>query len=126
MMHGQTQIMNIADGHSKENSVILMLIMHMTLSFYDIFLLILLILQPEILFMRIYKGTESIFQKFSNYSRQIKAKGDIMRDLFDSQFVQNSVFFYKQITSNGRGEVSAVKDGKRCNLCRTLMMKMIW
>jgi hypothetical protein len=45
--------------------------------------------------------------------------------LFDSQFAQSEAFFYKQITSNGRGEVSAVKDGNRCNLWRTLMMKMI-
>jgi len=82
-------------------------------------------LQPEILFMRIYKGTESIFQKFSDYSGQIKAKGDIMRDLFESQFVQNDAFFYKQITSNGRGEISAVIDGKRCNLRRNVMTKMI-
>jgi len=34
-----------------------------------------------------------------------------LRGLFDSQFVQNAVFFYKQITSKGRGEVSAVTDG---------------
>jgi len=59
--------------------------------------------------MRIYKGTESIFQKISNYSGQIKAKEDITRDLLERQFVQNEAFFYKQITSNGRSEVSAVK-----------------
>jgi hypothetical protein len=95
--------MNIAGGHSKELYFILMLIMHRTLSFYDIFLLILHILQPEILFMRIYQGTESIFQNISDYSRQLKARGDIMRVWFDSQFVQNALFFYKQITSNRRG-----------------------
>jgi hypothetical protein len=117
--------MNIADGHSKERFLILVLNMHRTWSFYDIFLLILHILQTEILFMRIYNGTESIFQKISDYSGQIKTKGDIRSVLFDSQFVQNAVFFYNQITSNGRGEVSAVKDGKPCNLCRTLMMRMI-
>ena len=56
--------MNIADGHSKERFFILMLIMHKTWSFYDIFLLILHIFQPEILFMRIYKGTELYFKRF--------------------------------------------------------------
>jgi len=102
-----------------------MYVMHRILSFYDIFLLILRILQHKILFTRIYKGTESIFQKISDYSRQIKAKGNIKRVWFYRKFVQNEAFFYKHTTSDGRGEVSAVKDSKRCNLCRTLMMKMI-
>jgi hypothetical protein len=109
----------------KERLFILTHITHRTFSFYDLFLLILRILQHEILFMRIYKGTGSIFQKISEYSGQIEAKDDIMRVLFDSQFVQNEAFFYKQIISIGRVEISAVKDGKRCSLCRTLMMKMI-
>ena len=99
-------------------------ITHRTVSFYDIFLSSLRILQPEILFMRIHKATESIFQKISDYSGQIKAKVDIIRDLFESQFVQNETF-YKQVISKGRGDVSAVKDGKRCNLSRTVMIKII-
>ena len=100
-------------------------ITHRTVSFYDVFLSSLRILQLEIFFMRIYKGTDSIFQKISDYSGQIKAKADIIRDLLESQFVQNETCFYKQVISNGRDEVYAVKDGKRCNLCWTLMIKMI-
>jgi hypothetical protein len=65
-----------------------------------------------------------MLQKISDYSLQIPAKGDNMRFLSFSLFVQNEVFCI-QITSNSRGEVSGVIDGKRCNLTRTLMTKVI-
>jgi hypothetical protein len=102
-----------------------MLIMHKNLSFIDIFLMILLILQTEILLKGIHRETGSILHNISGYSRQIPAKGDNTRVLFFALFVQNEAFFSIQITSDGRGEVSGVTDGKQCNLCWTLMTKTI-